>query len=55
MILDIFICKAGRTPTPDTGPSSNIEGNYFSFIEATDRKKGHKAVLISKFDLKGKS
>lgn len=55
MILDIFICKAGLTPTPDTGPSSNIEGNYFSYVEANGQKQGHNAVLISKFDLKGKS
>lgn len=44
------------TPTRNTGPQRNIEGFYFSYIKASGkaRKKGHKAVLVSKFDLKGK-
>lgn len=50
--FDWTITRAGSTPTPDTGPSSNIEGNYFSYIQAADQNKGFKAVLISKFDLK---
>ncbi|XP_056007758.1 uncharacterized protein LOC125666678 isoform X2 [Ostrea edulis] len=50
--FDWEITRNGRTPRyPSTGPENNIEGNYFTFIDVIDRQKGHRAVLISKFEL----
>ncbi|XP_062587406.1 uncharacterized protein LOC134249063 isoform X2 [Saccostrea cucullata] len=41
------------TPGRETGPSSSIEGNYFSHIDTSKTSQSnHKGVLISKFDLK---
>ncbi|XP_052711589.1 uncharacterized protein LOC128185900 isoform X4 [Crassostrea angulata] len=50
--FDWSITRKGQTKSSGTGPSGNIEGNYFSFIEARGQRRGYKAVLISKFDLK---
>ncbi|XP_055998172.1 uncharacterized protein LOC125646625 isoform X2 [Ostrea edulis] len=50
--FDWKITRNESTPRyPTTGPGNNIEGNYFSFIDVKGRQKGHKAVLISKFEL----
>lgn len=50
--FDWSITRNGKTRTSNTGPSRNIEGNYFSFIKASGERNRDKAILISKFDLK---
>ncbi|XP_061188058.1 uncharacterized protein LOC133196138 [Saccostrea echinata] len=49
--FDWSITREGTTATAGTGPSYNIEGNYFSYIEATGPRRNDVARIISKFDL----
>ncbi|XP_062580499.1 uncharacterized protein LOC134242434 [Saccostrea cucullata] len=45
------ITRDGSTPTEDTGPSKNIEGNYFLYFAANKFGNRGKAVLSSSFYL----
>ncbi|XP_062587411.1 MAM and LDL-receptor class A domain-containing protein 1-like [Saccostrea cucullata] len=45
------ITREGKTDTSGTGPSSNIDGNYFSYIEANGPRRNEVARIVSKFYL----